>query len=126
MQNLGFNQCPRSFLSRKIRAWQEYLTHTDWVVRRIVACASDMLTEEILWHFHANTRAISGLAIRIDSASVPDILQCLDPHLHDFATRLAIERCDKANTTSIMLIFGVIGVAVHQLLTVGLILFYII
>jgi hypothetical protein len=57
---------------------------------------------------------------------VPDILQRHDAHLDNLAARLAVQCGNKTDTAGIVLVGGVIGVAIDQLLTVGFVLFHVI
>jgi len=85
-----------------------------------------MLPEEVLRHRHADTCAIPGLAVGVDSAPVPDILQRHDAHLDNLAARLSVQRSHKAHAAGIVLIGRIIGMTIDQLLAVGFVLLYII
>ena len=45
---------------------------------------------------------------------MPDILERFERHRHDVATRLAVQRADNADTTTILFVLWIIGMARHQ------------
>jgi hypothetical protein len=53
---------------------------------------------------HVDAGAVAGLAVGIDRAAVPHRLQRLDPHQHDLAPRLAVDRRDHADAAGIVLV----------------------
>ena len=124
-QHFPFDDRAARFLRRKICTRKKYLAHADTVVSRGMACTADMLAEEVLRNVKANTGAVAGLAVGVDGAAVPDVLQGRDAHRNDLTLRLAVERYNEANAAGVLLIFRIVGVAVDQFLAIGFILFHI-
>ena len=116
MQDFGLDNGTGRFLIAEIGARQENLADADRVIGRVVAGALCLLTEEVLWDLDTDTCAVTGLAVSIYGAAVPDILQGLDAHLDDFALWLAIQRNHEADAAGIFLMLGIIGVAIDQFL----------
>ena len=125
-QHFALHQRATRFLRREIRPRKEDLPDTDPVIRRVVAGAAHMLTEKFLRHIEADSRAVAGLAIGVDCAAVPDVLQCRDTHCDDLSLRLAVQRDHEADAASVLLVFRIIGVAIDQFLAIGFVLFHIV
>ena len=53
--------------------------------------------------------AVTGLAIGIDGAAVPDSLQRIDARLHHVAPSFAVQRRHQPDATGIVFLCGVIG-----------------
>ena len=126
MQHFPLNQGPRRFLRAEVRARHEDLANADPVIGGAVAGAAHMFAEKILGHIKADAGSVAGLAVRIDGAAVPHILQRADTHLDDFATRLAIERHNETDAASIAFVLRVISPGINETLAVLLILCHII
>src|SRR5689334_23832858 len=67
-----------------------------------------MILEEILRDLHMNARTVTGLAVGIDRATMPDSLQRGDGGFDHLAARLAVEGGNDAHTTGIMLLARII------------------
>ena len=85
-----------------------------------------MLAEEVLRYVQPDAGAVTRLAVGVHRAPVPDVLERGDPHLNDLALRLSVQRYDEADAASVLLVLGIVGMPVDQLLAVGFVLFHIV
>ena len=81
-----------------------------------VASAAHMLLEKVLWYLDVNARPIAGLTVGVDGATVPDRFQSFDAGFHNLSARLTVNRCDKADATSVVLVGGIVDVIHTQML----------
>ena len=75
-----------------------------------------MLLEKVLWYLDVNARPIAGLTVGVDGATVPDRFQSFDAGFHNLSARLTVNRCDKADATSVVLVGGIVDVIHTQML----------
>ena len=59
--------------------------------------------------------AVAGLAVGIDRAAVPHRFQRLDPHQHDLAPRLAVDRRDHPDAAGIVLVGRIVEAGILQM-----------
>eukprot|EP00521_Asterionellopsis_glacialis_P021763 CAMPEP_0195315228 /NCGR_PEP_ID=MMETSP0708-20121125/2877_1 /TAXON_ID=33640 /ORGANISM="Asterionellopsis glacialis, Strain CCMP134" /LENGTH=119 /DNA_ID=CAMNT_0040380395 /DNA_START=302 /DNA_END=661 /DNA_ORIENTATION=- len=118
MQDLSFDNRPRRFLLTKISAAVEKSGRRKSDHPLDLTAAAHLIAEKFLRHFNPNTRAVTGLAVSINCAAVPDILQRLNTHLNDLTPRLSVQGGDQTNPAGAMLVFGIIGVSIDQTLAV--------
>ena len=114
-QHFGFYNGPAGFLRAKIGARQENLAHSDQLGRiGLVPRAADLVVEELDRNLHMNARAVTGFAIGIHSAPVPNGFQRVDPVFHHLARRLARNRHNQPDAARRMLVFGFVqAVGIH-------------
>ena len=84
------------------------MAYTNGFVRWLVPSARDLLAEKFLRNVNAYASPVTGFAIGVHCAAVPDIFECLDAHLNDLAAWFAVERCNETNAASRMLVRGVV------------------
>ena len=118
VEDFCLNDRTGRFLLSEIGARQEDLPDTDRVIGWLVAAATDLIAEKLLRNLNPDARAVTGLAIGVDSAAVPDVLEGLDAHFYDFTARLPIERCHKSDTAGAMLILRIVGMRIDQALAI--------
>ena len=111
MQDFGFHDLPATLLRREIGLRQEHHAHGNAAAPGAVAAALDGLGEKILRDFHMDAGAVTGFAIRIDSAPMPHGTQRIDAGLHHVAARDAIQGGDQAYAAGIVFLGGGVGVA---------------
>jgi hypothetical protein len=102
VQDLGFDQGAAAFLRLQGQAGQKDLPDRKIAVGRLVTDQLDVILEEALRYLNVNAGAIAGLAVGIHRAAMPYGLERLDPLLDHAAARLAVDRCNEADTTGIM------------------------
>jgi hypothetical protein len=61
-----------------------------------------------------NAAAVTGLAVGIDSAAVPNRFQRIDSPRHHIAARLAVNRSNEADAAGIVLIRSFVGVCLFE------------
>ena len=59
-----------------------------------MAGGNDVLLEKLLWYLHVDAGTITGLAIGVDSAAMPNTLEGFDTGFNDAAARLAVNGGD--------------------------------
>ena len=84
--------------------WQEQHADGEDALVGFVAGAGDMAAEEVLGDLDVDAGAVAGLAVGVDGAAVPDGLQGVDTGLDDGASRLAVDRGDKADAAGVVLV----------------------
>ena len=74
-QNFGFHDGTAPFLRTEIGTRQEYLTDRDqFVFAGFVTCATNLVIEKRNRDLHMDARAITGFAIGVNRATVPNRL----------------------------------------------------
>jgi hypothetical protein len=114
-QDFGLDNRPAAFLSAKVGARQEDLPHGDQLGHvGFMARPPHLVMKERHRDLHMDTRAIAGLAIGIDGATVPDRLQRVDASFHHAARRLARDCNNQTYAAGRMLIVRLVeAVLVH-------------
>ena len=115
LQDLGLDDDPAALLGGQVGARQEDHADADPLVEQLVAGIGDLLAEEVRRDLDMDARTVAGLAVGIDSTTVPDRLQRLDRRGDDLAPRLAVDGGDEADTAGLVLMRRVVGVAGLQL-----------
>ena len=114
-QHFGFHDGPALLLRAEIGARQEHLSHGNQpVLVRLMPGAANLIVKERHRNLQVNTRPVTGLAIGIDSAPVPDRLERVDPRLDHFAAWLAVNRHHQTDAArGMFLFFGIHPVLSH-------------
>ena len=108
-EHFGLNDRAATLLSAEIGARQEHLTNCDQFVHIwLVASATDLVVEEGHWNLNMDTRAVTRFAVSVDSATVPNRLERVDPVIDHFAGRFTIQRNNKPYTARRMFVFGTV------------------
>ena len=102
IEDFRFHNLPAAFLRAKIGFRQKNLPHRDAPGAEPIATAFHHGGEEILRDFDMDARTITGFAIGIHRAAMPNGAQSINTGLHHFPPRLAIQRGHQANTAGIM------------------------
>ncbi len=123
VQDLALDDDAAGLLLAEVGARQEDLADAELAGAELLADLAHIVLEEGVRDLHVDAGAVAGLAVGIDRAAVPHRFQRLDPHEHDLAPRLAIDRRDHADATGIVLVGRVVeagGGEVLRLLRIGL------
>ncbi len=116
-QDLGFDDGAAALLGTEVGPRQEHHADGDPSDLRVFADRiADVLAEEILRDLDMEARAVAGLAVRVDGATMPHRLQRIDARRHHVAAALAVERHDEADAARIQRLGGIVAVGVGQLL----------
>jgi hypothetical protein len=105
-QNFLLDDTAAAFLRAKIGTRQKHHANRQPATIIIMAGAGNMFDKKVARNFDMDTSTITGHAISIDRAAMPDGLQRLDGRIDNGAVGLPSLRRNKTNTTGIMFHFG--------------------
>ena len=114
-QNFGFHNGAHAFLRAEIGAGQENLTHCNQLFGiGFMAGAAHLIIKKPDRNLHMNARAITGFAISINSAPVPDGLERCDTIFNHAAAWFARNRHHQTHAARRMFVFGFVKtVGIH-------------
>ena len=101
-KNFLFDDAPAPLLCAEIGPRQKHHTDCQTAAIILVTGAGNMFDEKVARNFDMDTGAITGHAISINRAAMPDGLQRLDCRIDNSAGRLAVTCGNKSNTAGIM------------------------
>src|SRR5262249_16304415 len=114
-QDLGLDDGAAALLRAQVGARQEHHADGDAAdMRQLAGRIADVLAEEVLRDLDMQARAVTGLAVGVDGATMPHRLQGVDARCHDVASAFAVQRHDQANAAGVDLLGGVVAVGGGQ------------
>ena len=120
VENFLFDDGPAALLGHQIGARQEHHANRHiGVLGDGVPGALDMLAEKVLGNLQVDTGAVTGLAVGVDRAAMPNRLQRLNPGKHHLAPRFTVNGGDEADPAGVVLIGRIISVTGGQTRGVG-------